>query len=78
MPRLVPITAEQAHDLVAALIADGGPHAIVAARKIEQGVDYEHVVALEDEQRDAILGVLEDPRVDLEELRSAIRRRDRR
>ena len=78
MPRLVPITAEEARDLVAALIADGGPHAIAAARKIEQGVDNDSAVALEDEQRDAILGVLEDPRADLEELRSALTRRDRR
>jgi hypothetical protein len=50
-----------ARHLTAALIADDGPHALAAAAIIEKGLERDlYTVALEREQRDAIVSVLED------------------
>ncbi len=77
----VPVTPENARDLVASLIADGGRHALSAAEEIQKGLDRQlYAVGLERVQRDAILAVLEDPPPGLEELRGVLARdhRDRR
>jgi hypothetical protein len=58
-----PITPENARHLVATLIADGGPHALTAAKEIQKGLDRQlYAVGLEAAQRDSVvLSVLEDP-----------------
>ena len=54
--------------IVASLFADGSPAAMSAAAMIQKGVDRDlYAVALEPEERDAILAVLEDPPAGLED-----------
>ena len=76
----VSVTAENARHIVASLFADGSPAAMSAAAMIQKGVDRDlYAVALEPEERDAILAVLEDPPAGLEDLRGRLARdhRDR-
>ena len=71
----VAVTAENARHLVATLIADGEPHALTAAAMIQRCLDQElFAVALESEERDAILTVLNNPPADLKELHDALAR----
>jgi hypothetical protein len=71
----VPVTPENARHLVATLIADSGPHALTAAAMIQRCLDQElFAVALESEERDAILSVLKDQPAGMEELRSTLAR----
>jgi hypothetical protein len=71
----VPVTPENARHLVATLIADGGPHALSAAKEIQKGVDRElYAVGLERAHRDAVLAVLEAAPAGLEELRGVLAR----
>jgi hypothetical protein len=77
----VAVTAENARHIVASLIADGSPAAMSAAAMIQRGVDRDlYAVALEPEEKGAILAVLEDPPAGLEDLRGALARdhRDRK
>ena len=71
----VAVTAENARHIVASLFADGSPAAMSAAAMIHKGVDRDlYAVALEPEERDAILAVLEDPPAGLEDLRGRLAR----
>jgi hypothetical protein len=56
----IPVTNPDARHLISTLMAEGGVHALSAAAMIEKGLDRGlYTVALETEQRDAILAVLE-------------------
>ena len=71
----IPLTPENVLHLIAVLLADGSPDAISAAAMIHRGLDRDlFAVALESEQRDAILAVLEDPPEGLVELRGVLAR----
>lgn len=74
-----PVTPEEARQLVAGLIADGGPNPIAAAEMIEKGVSRDlHSVGITPEMRDAILRVLEDDPPDgLVDLRAVLARDQR-
>lgn len=62
-----------ARHIVASLFADGSPVAMSAAAMIQKGVDRDlYAVALEPEERDAILTVLENPTAGLEDLRGVL------
>ncbi len=59
----VAVAAENARHIIASLFADGSPAAMSAAAAIQKGVDRDlYAVALEPEERDAILAVLEESR----------------
>jgi hypothetical protein len=74
----VSVTAEKARHIMASLIADGSPAAMAAAAMIQKGVDRDlYAVALERDERDAILRVLEDPPAGPEDLRGALARDQR-
>ena len=69
------VTAENARHIVASLFADGSPAAVSAAAMIQKGVDRDlYAVALEPDERDALLAVLEDPPEGLEDLRGRLAR----
>jgi len=69
----VAVAEDDARGLVAALLAEGDPWAVAAARTISLGLAANAVVALTVHQRDAILAVLENvPLAGLGELRSAL------
>jgi hypothetical protein len=71
----VPVTAENARHIIASLFADGSPAAMSAAAMIQKGVDRDlYAIALEPEERDAILAVLEDPPDGLVELLGVLAR----
>ena len=73
-----PTFAHALEGFVASLFADGSPAAMSAAAMIQKGVDRDlYAVALEPEERDAILAVLEDPPAGLEELRGVLARDQR-
>ena len=74
----VSVSAENARHIVASLFADGSPEAMSAAAMIQKGVDRDlYAVALEPEERDAILAVLEVPPAGFAELRGALARDQR-
>jgi hypothetical protein len=69
----VPVKSEDARSLIAMLLADSGSDAMDAAKVIAGAVRVERgIVALTVEQRTAILGVLDDPRPGLAELREVL------
>ena len=77
MLRLAGITIDDddARDLLATLVADGGPNTTEAAQQIGRALAQVLATAtLSNEQRDAILNVLEDPPPGLVELRDALAR----
>jgi hypothetical protein len=70
----VSITADEARSLVASLVGTGRPAALSAAARITSTLERgSGLVALEPQQRDAILHVLEAPRSEgLVELRTRL------
>jgi hypothetical protein len=69
----VAVPEDDARRLVAALLAEGDPWAVAAARTIGHGLASNAVVALTVHQRDAILAVLQRvPLAGLGALRSAL------
>ena len=69
----VAVAEDAARALVAALLADGDPWAVAAARTISHGLASNACVAFTVHQRDAILAALEGVSVDgLGELRRAL------
>jgi hypothetical protein len=74
----VPVTPENARHIVASLIADGSSYAMSAAAVIQTDLDRDlYAVALEPEERDAILSVLEDRPAGLVDLRGLLARDQR-
>ena len=75
MPRLlvIPITDDDARWLVTRLFRDAHASAVSAALMITRGVELDlYAVALTPAERNAILGVLDDPPDSLAELRGAL------
>jgi hypothetical protein len=71
----VPVSSDDAHKLVVRLMAYGSPDAVAAAARIRTRLQHgapRGLVALEPQQRDAILDVLEDPPEGLAELRGKL------
>lgn len=71
----VPVSADDARQLVDRLYQDAHADAVSAALVVEKGLDRElYAVALTREQRTAVLGVLDEPPEGLAELRGRLLR----